>query len=83
MNMCMLSHFSHVLRFVTPWTAACPASLSMGFSWQEYWSELPCPPPGHLPHPGIEPMSHIYLHWQTGSLPLVPSGKPMYMHIYI
>ena len=57
MNMCMLSHFGHVLLFVTPWTAACKAPLSMGFSWQEYWSGLPCPPPGHVPDPGIEPMS--------------------------
>ena len=29
----------------------------MGFSRQEYWSGLPCPPPGHLPYPGIEPRS--------------------------
>ena len=57
MNMCVLSHFSRVLLFVTPWTAACQAPLSMGFSWQEYWSGLPCPPPGHVPDPGIEPMS--------------------------
>ena len=33
------------------------APLSMGFSWQEYWSELPCPPPGDLPNPGIELVS--------------------------
>ena len=38
-------------------TAACQASLSKGFSRQEYWSELPCPPPEDLPDPGIEPMS--------------------------
>ena len=40
-----------------PWTVACQASLSMGFSRQEYWSELPCPPPGDIPEPGIEPAS--------------------------
>ena len=34
---------------------ACQVPLSMGFSSQEYWSGLPCPPPGDLPHPGIEP----------------------------
>ena len=54
---CMLSHFSHVWLFVTLWTAACQAPLSMGFSRQEYWSGLPCPPPGYLPNPGIEPTS--------------------------
>ena len=42
----MLSCFSHVWLFVTPWTAACHALLSMGFSRQEYWSGLPCPSPG-------------------------------------
>ena len=45
---CVLSHFSHVQLFVTPWTVARQAPLSMGFSRQEYWSGLPCPPPGLL-----------------------------------
>ena len=53
----MLSRFSHVPLFATLWTVALHAPLSMGFSRQEYWSGLPCPPPGHLPNPGIEPMS--------------------------
>ena len=43
--------------FVTPWTVARQAPLSMEFSRQEYWSGLPCPRPGDLPNPGIEPMS--------------------------
>ena len=43
--------------FVTLWTVACQASLSMEFSMQEYWSSLPFPPPGHLPDPGINPTS--------------------------
>ena len=47
---------SCVRLFVTPWTVAHYAPLSMGFSRQEYWSGLPCPPPGDLPHPGIEPV---------------------------
>ena len=51
---CVLSHFTHVRLFVTLWTVACQAPLSMGFSRQEYWSELPCPPPKDLPDPGIE-----------------------------
>ena len=42
---------------VTPWTIAFQASLSMGFSRQEYWSWLPFPPPGDLPNPRIEPGS--------------------------
>ena len=53
----MLSRFSHVPLFVTLWTVARHAPLSMGFSRQEYWSGLPCPPPGHLPNPGTEPTS--------------------------
>ena len=44
-------------NYVTPWTAAHQAPLFMGFSRQEHWSELPCPPPGDLPNPGIKPMS--------------------------
>ena len=45
---------SHVQLFATPWTVAYQASLSMGFSKQEYWSGLPFPSPGDLPNPGIE-----------------------------
>ena len=41
----------------TPWTVACQATLSMGFSRQEYWSGLPFPSPGDLPDLGIEPGS--------------------------
>ena len=48
---------SHVQLFVTPWTVAHQAPLFMGFPRQEYWSGLPCPIPGHLPDPGIEPAS--------------------------
>ena len=43
--------------FATPWTIALQTPLSMGFSRQEYWSGLPCPPPGDLPNPGLEVMS--------------------------
>ena len=48
---------SHVHLFVTSWTIACQALLSMEFSRQEYWSALPFPPPGDLPKLGIEPTS--------------------------
>ena len=45
------------LTLATPWTVACPAPLSLGFSRQEYWSGLSFPSPGDLPDPGIEPRS--------------------------
>ena len=48
---------SRVQLFVTPWTVAYQAPPSMGFSRQEYWSELPLPSPGDLPNPRIEPRS--------------------------
>ena len=51
------SHFSHVWLLVTLWTVACQAPLSMGFSKQEYWSGLSCPPPGDIPDPGIKATS--------------------------
>ena len=50
----MLSHFSRVWLFMTPWTVALQAPLSMEFSRQEYWNGLPCPPLGDLPSPGME-----------------------------
>ena len=54
---CTLSRFHCVQLCVTSWTVALQAPLSMGFSRQEYWSGLPCPPPGDLPDPGIKPTS--------------------------
>ena len=53
----MLSHFNRVRLFVTPQIIACQALLCVGFCRQVYWSGLPCPSPGALPHPGIEPAS--------------------------
>ena len=73
---CVLSCFSQVQLFVTPWTEAHQASLSVGFSWQEYWSGLPCPPPGDLPNPGIKPVFLVSPELQVDSLPLVPPRKP-------
>ena len=67
--------FSHVWLCVTPWTVACQAPLSMGFSSQEYWSGLPCPPPGDLPNPGMEPGSSAV--WVI-SLPSEPSNLIFY-----
>ena len=54
---CVLSCFSCVRPFATQWTVAHQAPLSKGFSRQEYWSGLPCPPPGDLPNPRINPAS--------------------------
>ena len=61
---------SHVWLYETPWTVACQAPLFMGFSRQAYWSGLPCPPPGDLPDPGIEPVSpalasRFFTVWKT------------------
>ena len=70
---------SHVQLFVTPWTAAYQASLSMGFSRQEYWSGLPFPPPDDLFNPGFEPASLVSLALQTDSFPAEPLGKPRHL----
>ena len=51
----VLSSFTHLRLFENLWAVARQAPLSMGFSRKEYWSGLPCPPPGHLPNPGTEP----------------------------
>ena len=53
----MLSLSGRVRLFATPWTVAHQALLSMGFSRKEYWSGLPCPPPGDLLDPRIKPVS--------------------------
>ena len=70
----VLSCFSHVRPFLTPWTVAHQGALSMGFPRQEYQSGLPCPPPGDLHDPGIKPMSPAL---QVDSLPAKPPGKPV------
>ena len=71
----MLSH----VRLCGPMDCvACQASLSMGFSRQEYWSGLPCPPPGDLPDPGIEPCllcPQTYNPRLVGSFTTEPAGK--------
>ena len=88
----VLSRFSCVRLFTIPCTVAHQAPLSVGFSRQECWSELPRPSPGDLPDSGIEPASHvscigrwILYNWPTGKAPstalsisisLYPSGHP-------
>ena len=61
--------------FVTLWTVACHAPLSMGFSRQEYWNGLPFPSPGDLPEPGTELGSPAL---QADSLPSKPPRNPCY-----
>ena len=68
----MLSRFSHVRLFVTLWTVARQAPLSMGFSRHEYWSGLLCPPPKDLPNPETEPTSL--------TSPALATGKQVLYH---
>ena len=75
-HVCVLSCFSRVWLSETSWTVTRQAHPSMGFSRQEYWSELPCPPPGDLPDPGIECLLR-FLHWQEGLLPIAPPGNSL------
>ena len=69
--MCLCWLLNCVQLFATPWTVAHQAPLSMGFSRQEYWSGLPFPSPGDLPHPGIKPKCPAL---QADSLPPEPPG---------
>ena len=71
---------SRVWLFATPWTVAFQ-SLSMGFSRPEYWSGLPCPSPGDLPNPGIEPKSpalrgRLSITWATREAHAALQGPP-------
>ena len=71
----MCSVLSHIRLVVTTWIITHQAPLSTGFSRQEFWSELPFPPPGDLPHPGIKPMSSAPT-LQVNSLPWSHLGSP-------
>ena len=61
---------------MTLWTGAHQAPLSVGFSRQEYWSGLPCPPPGDLPDPGIKLASLGFPALADGILTTVSPWKP-------
>ena len=74
-HMLLLGPFHHVRLFVTLWTAACQAPLSMGFSRQEYQSGLPFPAPGDLPDPGIDPSSPASPALQADSSLLRPDAR--------
>ena len=73
---------SCVLLFATPWTTACQAPLSMGFSRQEYWSVLPFPPPGDISDPGTKPTSLGSPALAGGFFITLPPGN-LYMHYQI
>ena len=83
---CMPSHFSHVWLFATLWTVAHQASLSMGFSRQEYKSGLLCSPPVDLPNPGIEPgspaLQAVSLTTELWGKPSVKVGNMLKMYLY-
>ena len=72
-----LKLLSHVLLFVTLWTIAYQASLSMGFSRQEYWSGLPFPSPGDLSNPGIKSR---FSGLEADTLTSESPGKPLAIH---
>ena len=75
--MCACLVTSVVSNSLTQWTIVRQAPLSMRFTRQEYWSGLPCPPPGDLPNPGIEPVSPASLALQMDCLLTEPPGKPI------
>ena len=79
----VLSHFSHV-GFCDPRTAL-QAPLSMGFPRQQYWNGLPCPPPGDLPDPDIEPTSLVSPALAGGFFTTTSPGKPLrvaYLYLF-
>ena len=73
-NLLCAQQVSHAQFFVTPWTVAHKAPLSMEFSRQEYCCWLPFPSPGDLSNPGIKPASPVL---QTDSSPLSHQGSPI------
>ena len=75
-TVCVLSCFSCVLLFATPWTFVHQASLSVGFPRHEYWSRLPCLPPGDLPDLVIQLICLASSVLQVDSLPTDPPEKP-------
>ena len=75
--MCAVCMLSHVRLFVTPWTVARQAALSMEFSRQEYWSGVPFPPSGDLPDPRIEPVSSASPALAGSFFTTAPPGKQL------
>ena len=76
MHPCAAKSLQSCLTLCDPMDCRPQGSSVHGFSRQEHWSGQPRPPAGDLPHPGWSPRLLHLLHWQVGSLPLVPPGKP-------
>ena len=76
------NRFSHVRLFATLWTVGSQVPLSMGFSRQEYWSGLSCPPPGDLPEQGIEPVSLTSPALAGGFFTTNTTWEPSYFFIF-
>ena len=81
-NLCVLNCFSRTQLFVTLWAVACQAPLSMGFSRQEYWSGLLCPPPGNLPDLGTGPLSLTFPALAVEFFTTSATGEPPWVTIY-
>ena len=82
MHACVLSHFSSVQLFATLWTVAHKAALSMGFSRQEHWSGVPCPPAGDLPDSKIKPVSLKTLSLADGFFTSNVSGDIFFLKVF-
>ena len=74
---CVLGHFSCAQLFMTVWTVAHQAPLSIGFPRQEDWSGLPCPPSGELPDPEME-LNLCLLHGQVSLYHWHHLGSPIH-----
>ena len=74
---------SHVILFVTLWTVACQAPMSVELSKQEYWSGLPFPSPRDLPDQGIEPVSLSSPAWQVDFFTTAPPRKPAHVTTFL
>ena len=87
MHVYVIGRFSRVQLFATLWTVARKGPLSMGFSRQEYWSGLPCCPPGDLPDLGMEPVSPaspaLEGRFFTAEPPVKPSRSMIHFIFYV
>ena len=80
---CLLSHFRHVWLFVIPRTLICQLPCPWNSSGKDNLSGLPFPLPGDLQDLRSNPCLLCLLHWQAGSLPLTPPGKPQHFFFFL
>ena len=78
--MCCVQSLQSCPTLCDPRDCSPQAPLSVGFSRHEYWSGLPCPPPGDLPDSGMEPKSPVCPALQTDALPLSSQGSPQFIN---